>query len=625
MSKQWRSGLLFIGAIGVVFGDLGTSPLYALQAIFKLSGITPTPAAIIGAISLIIWALIIVICAKYIGLIMRADNKGEGGAMALIALIRRSKLSKHRTMHYTILGLIGVSLYFGDSIITPAISVLSAMEGTKLIAPAIAPLVVPMTVIALIGLFSLQSRGTGKIGTLFGPIMITWFIVSALGGLMHIVQTPAILAAFNPLSALAFCFANPLPAFVAMGAVILAITGTEALCADMGHFGRATIAKAWFFLVFPALLCTYLGQGALVLHSPDALASPYFLLFPAELRIPIVLLATCATLIASQAVISGAFSLTRQAVALGFLPRFSIIHTSREELGQVYVPLLNWTMASLVTLTVIGFGSASNLASAFGMAVSGTLIIDSILFMVIIRATWRKPVVYAIVFGLAFLGLDLLFFSSNLSKLLHGAWLPIVLAIIAFIVLSTWFKGHRIILRERQAAEGSLQSFVEKLRHRHIPRVPGTAVYLGHNAGNAPLALHTTLEQLHELHQYVVIVSVKTMSVPHVPENQRVIFDGLGHADDNISHVTLKFGYKDIQNVPRALESARHQSSELDFDPLRATYFISLARPRTVRNKRLARWRKTLYTLLARNASNPTDFFRLPTERTIELTTFVDF
>ena len=625
MSKKWRSGLLFVGAVGVVFGDLGTSPLYALPAIFKLSGIHPTTTAIIGAISLIVWSLIIVICVKYITLIMRADNKGEGGAMALIALIRRSTLSKRRTMRYTLLGLVGVSLYFGDSIITPAISVLSAIEGTKLITPAVAPLVVPVTVIALIGLFSLQSRGTGKIGTIFGPIMIVWFVVSALGGLTHILQTPAILAAFNPLSALSFCFTNPLPAFVAMGAVILAITGTEALCADMGHFGRATIAKAWFFLVFPALLCTYLGQGALVLHTPEALASPYFLLFSAELRIPIIILATCATLIASQAVISGAFSLARQAVALGFLPRFSIIHTSREELGQVYVPLLNWTMASLVTLTVVGFGSASNLASAFGMAVSGTLIIDSILFMVIIRASWRKPLLYAAAFGIAFIGLDLIFFSSNLSKLLHGAWLPIVLAVIAFIVLSTWFKGHHIILRERQAAEGSLQTFVETLRRRRVPRVPGTAVYLGHNAGNAPLALHTTLEQLHELHQYVVVVSVKTMSVPHVPEAQRIIFDGLGYGDDNISHVTLQFGYKDIQNVPRALESARHQSSELDFDSLRATYFISLARPRIIRNHRLARWRKTLYTLLARNASNPTDFFRLPTERTIELTTFVDF
>ncbi|MBI3889883.1 KUP/HAK/KT family potassium transporter [Candidatus Saccharibacteria bacterium] len=624
MVKKRHSGLLVVGAIGVVFGDIGTSPLYVLQAIFGVSSLSLTPEDIRGVISLIIWSVTLVVTVKYISLIMRANNRGEGGIMALIALIWRTRLAKRKKAVFTILSLIGVSLFFGDSIITPAISVLSAVEGTKLIAPQLTQFVVPITLTILAGLFALQSKGTGTIGVLFGPIMIAWFIVSAIGGLMHVIDYPAILSALLPGVAVEFFLSHPLQGFIAMGAVVLAITGTEALYADMGHFGRPAISHGWLLLVFPALLLTYLGQGALVTQHPETIHSPFFLMFPQELQLPVIVLATFATLIASQAVISGAFSLARQAVALGFLPRLTIKHTSREEVGQVYLPFLNWIIAGLVAMVVIGFGSASNLASAFGMAVSGTLAIDTILFLAVMYLTWKRKIIVVAITGILLLSVDLLFLSSSFTKLFHGAWLPIGLAVAAFIVLSTWHKGHRIISRERHLLEGSLQDFVNKLHHSRVPRIPGYAIYLGHNVGNAPLALHMTVDQLKELHKNVVVVSVKTAHIPHVPERSRIVFDGLGHPHDNISHVTLQFGYKDTPNVPRALEYARHQSAEIDFDPRKATYFISIAQPVVGRNHRMSRWRKHLYLAMMRNASRPTDFFKLPLDRTVEMSSFVE-
>jgi KUP system potassium uptake protein len=624
MVKKRHGGWLFIGAIGVVFGDIGTSPLYALQAIFGTSSLGLSPADVQGVISLIIWSVTLVVTVKYVSLIMLANNHGEGGIMALIALIWRTHITRKRRAFYTLLGLIGVSLFFGDSVITPAISVLSAVEGTRLILPGFAGYVIPATIVILLGLFALQRRGTGTIGKLFAPVMIVWFIVSATAGLAHIINYPPILAALLPTSAIDFFVAHPMQGFIAMGAVILAITGTEALYADMGHFGRPAIRRAWLWLVFPSLMLNYLGQGALVTLHPEAIHSSYFLLFPSELQLPVIILATLATLVASQAVISGAFSLTRQAVALGFLPRITIQHTSREEVGQVYVPLLNWIIAGLVIIIVIIFGSSAHLAGAFGMAVSGTLAIDSILFLMIMYTAWKRSAIFVAFTGILLLSVDLLFISSGISKLLHGAWLPIMLAVLGFVVLSTWHKGHRIISRERHALEGTLKEFVSKLHHSRVPRIPGYAVYLGHHVGNAPLALHTTLEQLGELHKNVVVVTVRTASVPHIPERTRVVFDGLGHPDDGISHVTLQFGYKDVPNVPRALESARHQSSEIDFDPYKASYFISLTQPSIVRNHKMAKWRKLLYVFMDRNSGHPTDFFKLPLDRTVEMNSFVE-
>jgi KUP system potassium uptake protein len=624
MVKNKRTGWLIVGAIGVVFGDIGTSPLYALPAVFGVSKLDLSPSDIIGVISLIIWSVILVVTVKYVGLMMRASNNGEGGIMALSALVSRTKIDHRRKFVLTLLALVGVSLFYGDSVITPAISVLSAVEGVKLILPDMASFIIPITVFILAGLFFLQARGTGSIGRLFGPIMIVWFVVSAIGGLMHIFDYPLILTAFSPLSAISFFAAHPSQGFVAMGAVILAITGAEALYADMGHFGKSAIRKGWLLLVFPALLLNYLGQGALVIHNPQAIVSSYFLLFPDWLHLPIVLLATVATLIASQAVISGAFSLTRQAVQLGFAPRLTILHTSPDEVGQIYVPTLNWLLAMIVLWTVVLFGTSANLAGAYGVAVSGTLAIDTILLLVVMHNIWKQPIQAVILTGLIFVTIDIVFVTSSMSKLLHGAWLPVTIAIIGYIFFTTWYKGHGIISRERARAEGTLRAFVQHLRHSEVPRIPGYAVYLGHHIGNAPLALHETVEQLHELHEKVVIVTVQTSDKPHIPERSRVVFDGLGHPDDGISHVTLQFGFTDTPNVPKALEVARSKSPEVDFDPDEAIYFTSISQPVIAHNHRMARWRKSLYLFMDRNANNPSTYFKLPLDRTVEMRTFLE-
>lgn len=624
MVKNRRANWLMIGAVGVVFGDIGTSPLYALSAIFGVSKLELSANDIAGVISLIIWSVTLVVTIKYVGLMMRANNNGEGGIMALIALVGRTKVSRRKKAILTLLALIGVSLFYGDSVITPAISVLSAVEGTRLIAPALAPFVIPITVFILSGLFMLQSRGTGNIGRLFGPIMLLWFVVSAIGGLMHILRYPAILTALSPVVAAEFFAEYPLAGFISMGAVVLAITGAEALYADMGHFGSNAISRAWLLLVFPALLMNYLGQGALVTLHPDAITSSYFLLYPSWLQLPIVVLATTATLIASQAVISGAFSLTRQAVQLGFAPRLTITHTSQQEYGQVYVPMLNWLIAAIVLWVVILFGSSAHLAGAFGMAVSGTLAIDTILLLVVMRNLWKRPLIIIVIAAILFGGIDILFLLSSSSKLFHGAWLPITIGIIGYTLLTTWYKGHAIITRERARAEGSLLDFVHKLHNRNVLRTPGYAVYLGHHPGNAPLALHETVEQLHELHEKVVVVTVQTSDQPHVADHSRVIFDELGHPDDGISHVTLQFGYKDTPNVPHALEMARNKSLEIDFSPYAATYFTSISQPVITHNHRMAKWRKALYLFMDRNANNPSAYFKLPLERTIEMRTFLE-
>lgn len=624
MVKKQNSGLLFLGAIGVVFGDIGTSPLYALPAIFGVSKFNLDVTNVIGVISLVLWSVTLVVTVKYIGLMMRADNKGEGGITALIAQIGRSSVSHQKKIILTLVALVGISLFYGDSVITPAISVLSAVEGTKLVLPEFTSFVVPLTIVILVGLFSLQSRGTGKIGMLFGPIMILWFVVSAIAGLGQILAYPEILRALLPYEAINFFWSHPSQGFIAMGAVILAITGAEALYADMGHFGKKSIRLSWLLLVFPALMLNYLGQGALVIHNPISIVSSYYLMFPDWMHIPAIILATTATLIASQAVISGAFSLTRQAVHLGFAPRLHVLHTSAQEYGQVYIPALNFLMALAVILIVLIFGSAAQLANAYGMAVSAALAIDTLFLLVIMSTIWRQPAIIVILTGIIFVGIDLLFVSSSSAKLIYGAWLPISIAVVVFTLLTTWKKGHQIILKEREKAEGTLLSFVNKLRHSKISRTPGFAVYLGHNPGNAPLSLHETVEQLHELHERVVIVTVITSDKPHIPEDSRIIFDGLGHPDDGISHVTLIFGYKDTPNVSRTLLVARHRGSEIDFDPYQATYFTSTSQPLIVKNHRMANWRKKLYVIMDRNANNPSEYFKLPLERTIEMRTALE-
>lgn len=628
MNKSKAGSLgLALGALGIVFGDIGTSPLYVMQAIFGSYGqhLTINTANVYGVVSLMIWVITLVVSVKYLALIMRADNQGEGGIMALIALIKSGKLSKRRKWFFIMVGLVGVSLFYGDSAITPAISVLSAIEGLKVVAPGLTSYILPATLAVLSVLFWIQRYGTGLIGKFFGPIMFLWFFTLALGGLWQIILHPEILSALNPATAVNFAIQNPLTTFVLMSAIVLVITGAEALYADMGHFGRAPIARAWFFVVFPSLVICYMGQAALILNNPQTIVSPLLLLYPTFLQLPFILLATFATLIASQSVISGAFSLTRQAVQLDFLPKMLVRHTSNRETGQVYVPFINVVLYLMVVLLVIVFGSSEKLASAYGVAVSGTLAADTILFIVVMRLWWRKSYLQIALATGVFVVLDAVFVLSNLPKILHGGLYPVLLAVLVFIVLSTWSKGRKIITAERRVQEGSLQKFIESVHQADpaIIRVPGRAVYLGHHEGLAPLALHAAVEQLHELHEKVVVVTVAVTNKAHVPEDQRAVVDGLGY-NDGICAVSLKYGFSDNINVPRTLESLREMSPELDFDQQDVSYFVSLSRASLTKKHNLAGWRKSLYSLMSRNSLSTTDYYKLPVERTIEISSLLE-
>ncbi|MDB5164592.1 MAG: potassium transporter Kup [Candidatus Saccharibacteria bacterium] len=621
--KKTRTGAigLTLGALGVVFGDIGTSPLYAVRVIFGPLGhhLTLNQPTIYGIISLIFWTIMLVVSVKYLGFIMRASNKGEGGIMALVALIKSSSLRRKR--FFIVLGLVGVALFYGDSAITPAISVLSAVEGLKIIAPSLESFVIPVTLVILTVLFWIQKYGTALIGRLFGPVMLLWFVTIGLGGGWQVWQHPDILHALSPLAAIDFITANTLGAFIAMGAVVLAITGAEALYADMGHFGRAPIGRAWFLLVLPALTLCYMGQGALLLHDPHATLNPFFLLFPASAHIPVVLLATIATLIASQSVISGAFSLTRQAVQLGFLPRMMIYQTSAREIGQIYIPFVNIALFVVVTLLVLFFGSSVRLANAYGVAVSGTLAADTILFLAVMRGFWHASWARVALIGVLFLSVDLVLISSNASKILHGGWLPLTVAALVLVLVNTWLKGHQITSKERVALEGPLQDFISMLHGSDSPsiaRLPGQAVYIGHHEGLTPLALHTAVEDLHELHEKVTIVYVQTSTEAHVPEDKRAVFNDLGYTD-GISQVTLSYGFHDLPNIPKTLKSLRHLSPELDFDPYHASYFISLTKVVPSKRRNLARWRKSLYSLMSRNSLSASDYYQLPIDRTVEM------
>lgn len=618
---------LTLGALGVVFGDIGTSPLYALKVLFSKAGhhLTISQTNVFGVISLVIWSITLVVSIKFIGFIMRADNKGEGGIMALVAQVKSSKLRANYKWGFLVLGLIGVGLFYGDSTITPAISVLSAVEGLNVVTPGLSSFVIPVTLIILTMLFVIQKYGTGVIGKLFGPVMLVWFGVIALGGGWQIWQHPNILISLSPLTAINFFVSQPLVAFIAMGAVVLAITGAEALYADMGHFGRPPIARAWFLVVFPALILCYMGEGALVLHNSGAASNPLVLLFPKVMQIPIVLLATLATVIASQSVISGAFSLTRQAVQLDFLPKMLIRHTSTREGGQIYLPFVNVVLFIIVSLLVIAFGSSIKLANAYGIAVSGTLATDTILYLVIMRSVWRKPIRNIVIAGLIFVPIDLLFITSSASKILKGGWFPILIGALVFILITTWLKGQLIEVKERRALEGPLQGFIDKI-HRHKPpisRVPGTAIYIGHHSDLAPLALRAAFEDMRELHEKVVIVSVEVTTAAHIPESKQAVFNSLVYTNDGISHVSLSFGFHDPINVPESLKSINNLYPELSFDIDTASYFISLSKVVPSTRHNLPMWRKQLYCFMARNAVSTTDYYKLPVKRTEEVQTLI--
>lgn len=622
-SPKKASAALFLGALGVVFGDIGTSPLYALRAVFGPDGanVPLTPANVYGVTSLIIWSVTLVVSVKFILFIMRADNDGEGGIMALITRIMDATRGKKRRL-FILIGLIGVALFYGDSVITPAISVMSAVEGLHVIAPQLSGAVLPITLFILAALFAVQRYGTDFIGRIFGPVMLVWFAALAVGGLLQVWQHPDVLVALSPLCALSFFATNPLLGFSAMAAVVLAVTGAEALYADMGHFGRPPIAKAWGFVVFPALALCYMGEGALLLHSPEALSNPLLFLYPESLRVGIVILATAATIIASQSVISGTFSLTRQAIQLNFLPKMLVRHTSVHSSGQIYLPFVNWLLFAAVVGLVLLFGSSAHLAQAYGIAVSGTLLADTLLYLVAVQAIWRMSASKLLGAALLFLPIDILFVLANTTKLTSGGLYPVIIGAAVFAVIATWRKGQRIIVAERKHYEGQLQAFITNLHVRQptLERADGTVVYIGHHSGFTPTALRATYEDLHELPAHVVIVYIKVASIAHIPEDQRARVDSL-HYIDGISRVDLTFGYHDKVSLPETLANLRRLSPELAFDEQKAAYVVSRNRVVTSGRHAMPRWQKQIYGFLARNARSDSDYLQLPLKRTTEIQT----
>jgi KUP system potassium uptake protein len=615
---------LTLGALGIVFGDIGTSPLYALQTVFSADNhaVKPTEGDVFGVISLVFWAITLIVSIEFVVFIMRADNDGEGGILALIAKVEDAPLRSRRAKLVLVgLGLFGVALFYGDGVITPAISVLSAVEGVKVVEPSLESMVVPITIVILVALFSIQRFGTHVVGRIFGPVMVVWFAVIALLGIAQVAPHPEILKAVSPHYGVEFFADHFGVAFIALGSIVLTITGAEALYADMGHFGRAPIRRAWFLVVFPALIVNYMGQGSLILETPSAVDNPFFLLIPHWGRVPMVLLATVATVIASQAVISGAFSVTRQAVRLGFLPRVTIRHTSAREIGQVYAPAVNWTLLAAVIALVVGFGSSAKLASAYGIAVTGTITVDTLLFLVVARALWRKPGWLVGLGAAVFFTVDFAFLGANLTKVEHGGWFPLGVGALLFVVFTTWRRGSERVGHERVKAEGSISEFVEELHGFDPPaaRVAGTAVYLNARSETTPLALRKGVEFNRSLHETVVIISLQTTKAPYVPEGERLVVDHLGFEDDGIVHLTARFGFQEPTDVPRLLKLAEEQHVEGDIDCEGAIYFLSQITIVPGDQPGMMRWRKHLFIVLARNASSPVDYFKLPHERTVSV------
>jgi KUP system potassium uptake protein len=634
-SNLARSGTaaLALGALGVVFGDIGTSPLYAVQAVFTADdhAVHPTSGEVYGVLSLIFWAITMIVSVGYVTFIMRADDKGEGGIMSLVGLLQGAKAKRSGlTVGLVTLGVLGAALFFGDSMITPAISVLSAVEGLKVAVPSLASLVLPITLAVLTALFAIQRFGTGVVGSLFGPVMAVWFTVLAALGIPEIAHHPGILRALSPTYAAQFFIDHGSVAFLALAGVVLAVTGAEALYADMGHFGRSPIRRAWFFLVFPALTVNYMAQGALILRSPKAVENPFYLLVPGWAQLPIVFLATFATVIASQAVISGAYSVTQQAIQIGFLPRLTIRHTSARHIGQIYTPAINALLFVAVLVITIGFGSSTGLASAYGVAVTGTFILSTILFLAVARLLWNRPRGWVALGGSVFLTIEVAFFSANLTKVAHGGWLPLVVAAILFLLMTTWHKGRDIVTANRRRMEGSLPDFVEGLSAQEfrVQRVPGVGVFMSPNPQTTPFALRANVERNQVLQDLVIIVTVETERVPHVPESRRIstrariMFSGatgdpLQLAGD-IAYLSLRFGFLDEPDVPTALRYAAGRGI-VEGDVAHATYFLSTTTIAPVDDPGMARWRKKIFVAMARNAANSAAYFRLPSDRTISI------
>ncbi len=612
---------LTVAAIGVVFGDIGTSPLYTMREAFgERYGLAPSPDNVLGVLSLIFWALMIVVTLKYVFFMMRANNNGEGGMMALLALVLRATKRGSRARWLLIpLGLFGASMFYGDGIITPAISVLSAVEGLNVAAPGLRPFVIPLTLVIVILLFLLQQKGTASVGALFGPVTVVWFGVLALLGAMSIVQHPGIFAALNPAYAVGFFVDNRFAGFLALGAVVLAITGTEGIYTDMGHFGKKPIRIAWSCVVLPALLLNYFGQGALILRDPASLDHPFYLLAPTWALYPLIGLATMATVIASQAVISGTYSLTRQAIQLGYCPRLDIFHTSESEIGQIYMPWINWSLLTAVLILVVGFGSSSNLASAYGVAVTGMMAIDTILAFVVVTTLWKWSRWFAVPLAIVFLCVDLTFFSANTVKLPHGGWFSIAVAAVLFTLFTTWYRGRQVLMNHLAPGAIGLEPFIQSITQHPPTRVPGTAVFLTNAPEGVPHSMLHNLNHNKVLHERIVLLTVRTLDIPHVPNEERIEVTPL---QGDFYRVILNYGFKDEPDVPKALELGKAHG--LEFRMMETSFFLSRQTLVPKMGKEMALWREKIFAVMSRNASSATGFFNIPANRVVELGTRVE-
>jgi KUP system potassium uptake protein len=621
-----------VGALGVVFGDIGTSPIYTLQTVFNPEDPHPVPVSdsnVFGVVSLIFWSVMIVVTVTYVLLALRADNEGEGGVMALITLLRQwatTHPGRRGAIVLAPVGLFGASLFFGDGMITPAISVLSAVEGVKVVEPSLNAYVVPITAVIIIVLFLVQRRGTETVGRVFGPVMIAWFAVIGACGITGIAEHPGILKALSPTYAIGFLTGHFHIAFFALAAVVLSITGAEALYADMGHFGRRAITRGWLGLVLPACVLSYMGQGALILKDHANISSPFFLLVPDWGRLPLVLLATAATVIASQAVITGAYSVASQAAQLGYLPRLRVAHTSATTIGQIYVPWINWLLFTSVLTLIFAFRSSAALAYAYGMTVTGTITITTLLFFYVAYYRWGVPKWLIGIGATLLLGVDLLFIAANLTKLLHGAWLPLLIAITAFTVMTTWQRGRQVVTAERERSEGPLREFVDQLRAGELTArtVPGTAIFLNRGNVTAPLALRANVEHNQVRHEHVVILSIETQPVPRVSADQRAVVDDLGYGDDGITYVTAKFGYMETPDVPAALATLDPEETEGIIDLDNASYFLSKIELRAGDAETMADWRKHLFIATSHITADAAEFFNLPRDRTVIIGAHID-
>jgi KUP system potassium uptake protein len=613
LTKPKSTALLTLGAIGVVFGDIGTSPLYAMKESFVgHHPLAVDPINVFGVLSIVFWSLMLIVTVKYVAIIMRADNKGEGGSLALLALISRRVEAGRWSAGLTMLGIFATALFFGDAMITPAISVLSAVEGLEVINPSFERFVIPAAVAILIGLFMVQRRGTEKVGAIFGPIVLFYFIVLTVLGVQSIVQTPQILGALSPHWAVAFFLRDPHLAFLALGSIVLAVTGAETLYADMGHFGRKPISLAWIAAAFPALMINYLGQGALMLRNPAAAEQPFYLLASGDFLIPLVILATMATIIASQAVITGAFSVISSAVQLGFLPRLKVLHTSETAQGQIYMPMVNWALLGAVLLLVLTFRSSTNLGAAYGIAVTGTMFITTVMMGVVLTQLWNWPKWVALILVALFGLIDALYFTSNLTKIAEGGWFPLLVGLIAFTLLTTWARGRKLVRAKMDDGALPVAVFVKSVA-KGIHRVGGTAVYLSSSAQGIPASLLHNLKHNQVLHERILLVTVAVQDVPVWRSKERVLVEDLGCG---MQRIILRYGFTEDPDVPAALSEVKELGK---LEPMRTSYFISRETILPSDRGGMAQWRERMFAWLVRNSAAPMDYFKLPTNRVVEL------